>query len=100
MITCLTSDGCVGEKPITDVLLSDLVWDGVEFVEHEGVVFSGYQDVYEHDGIIATAEHEVFTSETTSCGLLAAKAGTGIMAASAPDDWEYSAGRLRRTTRE
>ena len=98
MITCLTGDGYVVEKPITDVLLSDLVWDGVEFVEHEGVVFSGYQDVYEHDGIIATAEHQVFTSETTSCGLLAAKeAGSGIMAARAPSDWEYNAGRLRKT---
>jgi hypothetical protein len=97
MITCLTSDGEVQEKPITDVRLSDLVWDGVAFVEHEGVVFSGYQDVYEHDGIIATAEHEVFTSETTSCGLLAAKkAGTGIMTASAPSGWEYNAGRLRK----
>ena len=98
IITCLTGDGYVVEKPITDVLLSDLVWDGVEFVEHEGVVFSGYQDVYEHDGIIATAEHQVFTSETTSCGLLAAKeAGSGIMAARAPSDWEYNAGRLRKT---
>lgn len=101
MITCLTGDGCIVEKPITDVLLSDLVWDGVEFVEHEGVVFSGYQDVYEHDGITATAEHQVFTSETTSCGLLAAKeAGAGIMAAKAPSDWEYNAGRLRKTARE
>ena len=101
MITCLTSDGCIVEKPITDVLLSDLIWDGVEFVEHEGVVFSGYQDVYEHDGITATAEHQVFTSETTSCGLLAAKeAGTGILEANAPSDWEYNAGRLRKISRE
>lgn len=67
---CLTGDtrvivmepnGAVVEKQIVDVLLDDLVWDGVEFVSHEGVVFSGYAEVIEHDGVRGTADHVVFT---------------------------------------
>jgi hypothetical protein len=103
MITCLQSDGSVVEKSIVDVLLSDLIWDGVEFVEHEGVVFSGYQEVYEWDGITATAEHKVFTGEGAddAIGLLeASRAGTPIMEAAAPPNWEYNAGRLRAKNRQ
>lgn len=50
------------EKNITDVLLSDLVWDGIEFVTHEGVVFSGYSEVISWDGVTGTADHKVFTT--------------------------------------
>ena len=103
MITCLQIDGSVVEKPIVDVLLSDLVWDGIEFVEHEGVVFSGYQEVYEWDGITATAEHKVFTGEGAddTLGLLeASRAGTPIVEAAAPPNWEYNAGRLRAKNRQ
>lgn len=49
------------EKRIVDVLLDDLVWDGVEFVAHEGVVFSGFSEVIEWDGITGTGDHVVFT---------------------------------------
>lgn len=48
-------------KRIIDVLLDDLVWDGEAFVPHEGVVFSGYQEVIEWDGIKGTEDHVVFT---------------------------------------
>lgn len=48
-------------KRIVDVLADDLVWDGGEFVPHEGVVFSGFQEVIEWDGIRGTPEHVVFT---------------------------------------
>ena len=98
IITCLTNDGYVVEKRIVDVLLSDLVWDGIEFVEHEGVVFSGYQEVFEWDGIIATAAHQIFTGQGTddTVGLLeAARTGTPIMDGTAPANWHYHFGRLR-----
>lgn len=51
----------VCEKRIIDVLSSDLVWDGEEFVAHEGVVFSGYAETIEWDGVEGTADHVVFT---------------------------------------
>jgi hypothetical protein len=48
-------------KRITNVLADDLVWDGVEFVAHEGVQFSGFQEVITWDGITGTPDHVVFT---------------------------------------
>ena len=51
----------VVDKPITEVLLDDLVWDGLEFVAHEGVQFSGYQEVISWDNVTGTPEHVVFT---------------------------------------
>lgn len=51
----------VQTKRIVDVLLDDLVWDGEEFVAHEGVVFSGYSEVTEWDGVKGTEDHVVFT---------------------------------------
>jgi len=48
-------------KRIVDVLLSDLVWDGEEFVSHDGVQFSGYQEVISWDGVTGTEGHIVFT---------------------------------------
>ena len=48
-------------KRIVDVLLDDLVWDGLEFVPHEGVVFSGFSEVVEWDGVRGTEDHVVFT---------------------------------------
>jgi hypothetical protein len=51
----------VQTKRIVDVLLDDLVWDGEAFVEHEGVVFSGFYDVIEWDGVTGTEDHVVFT---------------------------------------
>jgi len=48
-------------KRIVDVLPDDLVWDGVEFVPHEGVQFSGYQEVIHWDEVTGTEDHVVFT---------------------------------------
>jgi DNA polymerase len=51
----------VETKRIVDVLLDDLVWDGEAFVPHEGVVFSGFSEVIEWDGVKGTEDHAVFT---------------------------------------
>ena len=40
-----TPEGAVLAKPIEDVRLEDLVFDGENWVGHEGVVFSGDKDV-------------------------------------------------------
>ena len=63
----------VYEKPIQDVLLTDLVFDGEDWVKHEGVVFSGEKEVIEWDEIIATPEHQVFIDEYTKIPLIEAK---------------------------
>ena len=63
----------VYEKPIQDVQLTDLVFDGENWVKHEGVVFSGEKEVIEWDGIIATPEHQVFIDGNTKISLIEAK---------------------------
>lgn len=49
-----------GLKPIEKVLDCDLLWDGMEWVSHEGVVHSGRKRVIEYQGIRATDRHEVW----------------------------------------
>lgn len=56
----LTDAGLV---PIEDIKDWHLVWDGVEWVSHKGLVYRGEQEVIEYDGIVATPEHEVFTED-------------------------------------
>lgn len=55
--------GVTMQKRIVDVLPDDLVWDGEDYVEHDGVVFSGYREVIEWDGVTGTEEHVVFTAD-------------------------------------
>lgn len=50
-----------GWKPIEDVLCCDLLWDGVEWVNHEGVIYSGKKEVVEYQGLKATELHDVWT---------------------------------------
>lgn len=86
MVLCLTAEQQVVEKRIVDVLLSDLVWDGVEFVEHEGVKFSGYQEVITYDGITGTKCHPVFINDTETISLSEAmRTGAKIMDCSEPN---------------
>lgn len=66
--------GEVRERPIETVTLEDEVWDGDNWVPHEGVVFSGDKLVIEHDGVVATSEHKVYISSTESLSLGEAKA--------------------------
>ena len=52
------------EKPIEQVTIFDRVWDGKEWVEHQGVVYSGDKDVIEYNKILATPSHKVYISDT------------------------------------
>jgi superfamily II DNA or RNA helicase len=56
----LTDHGMI---PIENVTIEMRVWDGCEWVEHEGTVYQGERSTIEYDGLIATPEHEVFTNE-------------------------------------
>lgn len=53
---CLTDRGYVA---MVDVLESDLLWDGVEWVSHKGLVAKGVQPVVDVDGISVTPSHLV-----------------------------------------
>ena len=56
----LTSRGAV---PILHVLPTDKVWDGVEWVSHQGVVDQGVKPTIERLGVKATEDHGVFISD-------------------------------------
>ena len=53
----LTNHGLI---PIESVTLDDLVWDGKEFVAHEGVIYKGEREVITYEGLTATPDHLVF----------------------------------------
>jgi hypothetical protein len=66
-VACIAEDAPVlthrGEVRIQHVQPDDLLWDGVAFVPHAGVVYKGYRDVIEYDGVVATQDHVVHTVE-------------------------------------
>lgn len=55
----LTNRGLV---PVENVGIADKIWDGVEFVRHEGVVYKGQKEVMHYDGLTATPDHKVWAS--------------------------------------
>ena len=63
--TCLATGTRVftsrGIIPIECLNATDLVWDGVEWVSHGGVLDNGVQSVESHRGLTATPDHEVLT---------------------------------------
>lgn len=56
----LTDRGLV---PIEKVSKDTLVWDGVSFVRHEGVINKGLQDCITVDGLSMTPDHRVLTEK-------------------------------------
>lgn len=79
----LTDRGLV---PIENVTTSMKVWDGVEWVSHDGVVSRGFKEVLTYDGLTATADHRVYVKGhrrpvyfgiAATCGAHLAKAGDG-----------------------
>ena len=65
--TCLVEGTLVltqrGSIAIQDVLPSDQLWDGIEWVSHAGVIDQGMKEVISYDGITATPDHEVFCTD-------------------------------------
>lgn len=57
----LTSNGI---KPIIKVDEDDLLWDGVEWVTHQGLVNKGIRPVMELDGVLVTPDHQVLARGT------------------------------------
>jgi len=57
----LTDSGLVPIENVTEV---HKVWDGVEWVAHEGVVFMGTKEVLTYGNLTATPDHDVWTNES------------------------------------
>lgn len=59
---CLTGDNEVltpsGWKRLDSVETADLLWDGIEFVSHDGLVAKGVQPVIDCHGVLATPDHK------------------------------------------
>lgn len=49
-----------GEKTIETVTTDDLVWDGEQWVAHEGVIYRGIKEVMTYEGLTATPDHLVY----------------------------------------
>lgn len=63
-LACIAEDELVltnnGLIPIQYVTTKDRVWDGENFVSHDGVIFKGYREVIEYAGLRATKDHKVY----------------------------------------
>lgn len=53
----LTNKGLI---PIDEITISHLVWDGVEFVGHAGLIYKGIKEVIYYEGLTATEDHLVW----------------------------------------
>ena len=67
-LACLAGDTQVltnkGWKRIDSVLADELLWDGVEWVKHDGLQDNGVRPVVDVDGIRATPDHLIKTPGT------------------------------------
>lgn len=52
-----------GLSPIEKVSKDMLIWDGISFVRHEGVINNGLQDCITLDGLSMTPDHRVLTEK-------------------------------------
>jgi len=72
----LTNEGLV---PIEEVKDCHLLWDGVEWVQHDGVIYKGRKKVIRWDGLTATPEHKVWTEGRVLPLRVAASEGCAIV---------------------
>jgi len=56
-----------GLVPIEEILISDKIWDGHDFVSHKGVVSRGKRPVITYCGLTATPDHLVYTTDEGWC---------------------------------
>ncbi len=65
VLGCLAPETLVltdrGYVPLVEVKKTDRLWDGVEWVAHEGVVPRGEKEVWQWNGLSATTDHEILT---------------------------------------
>jgi len=49
-----------GLSPIERVTITMRLWDGCDWVKHEGVIYKGTKEVIEYEGLRATPDHLVW----------------------------------------
>lgn len=81
----LTDKGLVR---LDEVSTTHLVWDGVEWVHHDGLVCRGEHEVVTYDGVEATPDHVVFTTDGRKIriGCLASQPSLGRIARGSDGD--------------
>lgn len=76
----------MGLVPIEKITKSHLLWDGENWVSHDGVVFKGEREVIEYEGLRATPDHLVWVEGkaepvqlgvAASCGAHLVQTGDG-----------------------
>jgi len=72
-----------GEVPIEKVTTEMRVWDGKEFVKHQGLVYRGVKPVITYEGLTATEDHIVWTKEGTTTLGRAAECGSHLIQSAA-----------------
>ena len=83
---CVLRDNRVVYDRLDHLQGTDLVWDGEAFVHHGGLAYAGLKEVIEHDGVVGTPDHRVWTVEQRYRELADAKArGTHIARGAVPD---------------
>lgn len=69
--TCIAEGELVlterGLIPIEKIKLDDRVWDGVEWVNHQGLIYKGEKDVIRYQGLTATPDHIVYLGDGSTC---------------------------------
>ena len=79
-----------GEKPIETVTTDDLVWDGEQWVAHEGVIYKGIKEVITYQGLTATIDHTVYLDTGGYAPLAAAVVfGSGLKKATSEQTANY-----------
>jgi len=67
-------------KPIHEVTTADLVWDGHEWVSHDGLIDQGTRKCIWYDGYAGTPDHKCFISDREKTTLLdAAQSGLPLL---------------------
>lgn len=79
-----------GEKPIETVTTDDLVWDGEQWVAHEGVIYKGIKEVITYQELTATIDHTVYLATGKYAPLAAAVVfGLGLKKATSEQTANY-----------
>lgn len=71
-IVTVLRDGFVYDIFLPEVRTDDLVWDGEEFVAHDGVIEYEPKEVMSYGGITGTPDHKVFLENGETISLLEA----------------------------
>lgn len=81
----LTDQGWVPIKYITKKML---VWDGTEFVKHDGLVYRGIKGVITYDGVTATPDHLVYVERKHNAIHFGESAKSGSHLLEAGNGWD------------